>query len=579
MKKNVLVVLPFLALLILGVTESVSSTYVALSSWFPYVGYALAFGCVAGWFYGDREFFKHFLSRKGFRYGASSGALVLLVIASLVGFAYLTSRDTFNKKWDVTKNKVSSLSEASLEVAAKIGERDEGIKARGFFSNPDELAEFRRLIGLYVLHGASIDVEYINPGQNPEAVMAAEIKSENTVIFDLGERNSRITSFTEEEITNVLLNLLKSGTKNVYFTKGHGEAGTDSTERSGFSLAKDILDDQKIEVAEVSLLDAGMIADDADLVVIAGPQYDFQPGEIQLLEEYLQGGGAVVLAVNSVTPLPQLNDFAQKYGLLINNDVLLLDGRDPRSRLMGQNYALVTDFDSRHSITKKFSEDSGAGAQMLWEASRSVELLKDAEGDLNKPEEGYQTALIMKTAPYVVRVTDVNSAQDLQNLSQDRISQGGTYGVLAISTLDAPDNVESSAEESSEGHVSGEEEEASGEEQDGTEVSSSEDESDGILDTESQRGGTLVVAGSVGFMTNSGLQMSGAHRDLTGSLVSYLVRDESFVSIASKQFDSGNLDLSSDSAQLTLFFSKWVYPALLLGLTLLYWLYRRRKAA
>ena len=550
MKKNGLVILPFLALLVLAISQSISSAYVGLT-WLPYVGYVLAAVCVGAWVYGDLDHFKHFFSRKGFRYGASSGLLVVMVITALAGIAYVTSRDTLNKKWDITKNKVSSLDSSSVEVAQKLKEGDITVQAQGFFSSPDELTLFKRLVGLYILHGAPIVVEYIDPGQNPEQVIAAQIKSENTVIFSVGDRTSRITSFEEEEITNVLLNLLKTGSKKVYFTKGHGEGGLDSQEENGFSVARDVLDDQKIEVLDLSLLELGMVPPDADLLVVAGPRYDFQASEVALLEEYLKGGGAVFMAVGSVVNLPEVKSFMGKYGVALGQDLLLLNPQDPRARMVGLEHAFITDFDDMSGITKKFSKRSGVATQMLWRMSRSVSLLKDKEGEEKKEESGYRTSMVIKTAPHVGRVVDVTSPKDLQPLSQERYRLDGPYGVMAVSILDKP----ASAEEGKEDN-----------EEDSTEE-------------EATRGGTLVVAGSSDFMNNRGLTMGQAHRELLGSLVSYLIRDENFVSIPNKKYDSGNLELSSSGAQYSLIFLFWIYPALFFGASLLYWLFRRRKAA
>lgn len=555
MKKNGLVILPFAALLILAVSQSLATT-VASMPWLPYVGYVLAAACLGGWFYGDREFFKHFFSRKGFRYGASSGLLVVMVITALVGFAYLTSRDTFNKKWDVTKNQVSSLAPASVEVAEKLKDKDIEVQAQGFFSNPEELANFKRLVGLYVLEGAPITVDYVDPGQNPEQVIAAEIKAENTVIFEVGERTSRITTFTEEDITNVLLNLMKEGSKKVYFTKGHGEGGLSSQERSGFAMVGDFLGDQKIQAQEVSLIEAGALPEDADLVVIAGAQYDFQPGEITLLEDYLKAGGSLLVAVGAVVDLPQLHALTEKYGVLIEDDALFLDPRDIRARMYGQQFAFVTDFDDMHGITKKFSSSSRAGVQMLWPATRSISLLKDKEGEEKKADSGYSTQMIIKTAPNVVRVAGIKSPKDLENVGQDRLSMGGPYGVMAVSVLDA---VEPAGTAETDEGVDQEEESKLGD--------------------EPVRGGTLAVLGSAAVMSNLGIRMAPVHAEFAGSLVSYLVRDDNFVSIAVKKFDSGHLDLSSNKSQYLRRFLLWIYPALFFGVSLLYWLLRRRKTA
>ena len=350
--KSGLLVLPFLSVLLLAITKALSSAFLDWG-WIPYVGYSVAGLVLVAWVWFDWKNFVAFFKRKGTKYGVNSGGVMILVLASLVGLAYVTQKETFNKRWDVTKNEVSSLSQESLDLIEKFAASKEVVQITGYFYSAEVKGNFERLAKIYMGHGAPLQLNFIDPKKNPEQVVAAKLTSENTAIFDFAGRTSEITSFSEEEITNVLLNIIKEGSKTVYFTKGHGEPSVGASDASGFSLVKELLGKQKIQVKDVSLVEEGKIPDDADLLVIASPQYDFREGEVELLSTYLKQGGAVALSVSAAVSLPILFNWVAENGLKIEDDILLFDTRDPRSIIYGRGAVIVSEFDGMNGITKK----------------------------------------------------------------------------------------------------------------------------------------------------------------------------------------------------------------------------------
>jgi ABC-type uncharacterized transport system involved in gliding motility auxiliary subunit len=59
-----------------------------------------------------------------------------------------------------------------------------------------------------------------------------------------------------------------------------------------------------------------------ELVVVAGPQYDFLPGEVERLAAYLRGGGAVLLLLEPGA-LPNLAELLSSMGIRITDDFLV----------------------------------------------------------------------------------------------------------------------------------------------------------------------------------------------------------------------------------------------------------------
>ena len=525
--------MPFLAFLLLLAANTVSKAFIDKPV-FGYLLYGLALCLFLAWVYLDRKRLKSVFSKKSLKYGGSSGLLLVIVLSSLVGIAYVTDRDTFNKKLDLTKNEISSLSGSSLDTIEKLVESESEVKMTGYFYDGEQKKEFQRIIGLYVAQGAKIQLEFVNPSVNPQKVIAAKIQDPNTVIITLNQRESRVTTFTEEELTNALININKDGSKVVYFTTDHGESTLDSSEAKGLNLAKQMFTNQKYELKELSIINSGALPEDADLIVISGPAYDFQPGETELLTGYLKAGGSVLLLVDPVTQFPTLKDFTKSFGVEINDDLLILSDKDPIAMFLGQNTAVVSEFDSSNPMTRGFSGSGGRGSSTL--------MMPNARS-LSVVDEGGASAKLLAKTPdgRVASLQGVQTAEDLKGeVGQDRL-KGGEHGVFAYADI----VVESSDAES----------------------------------TASTKSGQLAVLGSSFMIKNQAMKTSPENREFVGGVVSFLSRDENFVSIPNKEFEKGNIDLTSASSVFFKSFLVFIYPLLFLAITLVYWLIRRRKAA
>ncbi len=56
-----------------------------------------------------------------------------------------------------------------------------------------------------------------------------------TIVFNYKGRTERVTSDTEQDITNGIIKVVTGQQKKVYFTQGHGEKDTTSSERDGYN--------------------------------------------------------------------------------------------------------------------------------------------------------------------------------------------------------------------------------------------------------------------------------------------------------------------------------------------------------
>ncbi len=121
-----LLILPFLALLLAAVATATGSAFPE-AKFVAQIGWGLGLAVLALWVILDLENFKAMFGRKGAKYGASSGLVVLLGVLIIVGIAVLTSRPRFNKSLDLTRDALNTLSDQSIKIVESLKERGEPV--------------------------------------------------------------------------------------------------------------------------------------------------------------------------------------------------------------------------------------------------------------------------------------------------------------------------------------------------------------------------------------------------------------------------------------------------------------------
>lgn len=595
--------LPFIALLLfpsMSILEGSLTGY----EWTVWLGYFVSFFMLSAWLWQKRDLLRRLMFRKASKYSPTSLPVIVLTLIALAGIANVSSRSRFNHKIDMTKASLNTLSRASVEVLNRLKTKPERVQMSGFFQDQVAKENFRDLIDLYISEGAPIDVTYYDPRSHPDKILSLKITAPNTVLLNYESRDLRISTFTEEKITNALLNIYKKSVRKIYFLKGHGEPSTNLEKGNTYNSARMLLEGQKYQVSEISLLKTANIPSDAEALIIAGPKYDLKPKEAELISIYLEQGGSLLVAVDAVTSVPVLNSVLNSFGLALANDLLILPADDVRAKMFGQNFAVVDTFDDMSGVTKDLAERSfGGSLEMMVPFMRSVELVSHSRTRMN-------TLIAAKTYSGMMKVSNVETSEDLEEFGQEQL-EVGEFGVLGVSsglakivslgeknadgsslgTVDAQNSVDASAadvdasaadvdakasvdqhdHDSHEGHEGHQKHQG-----DLGDTNTVTQETTKLNAKEEARNETrLVVFGSSQFMNDQGLQLSKANSDLLGSIISFLTRDNDFVSIPSKRVTEGRIDVVSKLSQSVLLFISYVYPFLFLIAGTLYWLKRR----
>jgi ABC-type uncharacterized transport system involved in gliding motility auxiliary subunit len=319
-----------------------------------------------------RESIRSGGTRRAGKYGSSAIASAVLGVVILGFIGFLSTR--YSHRFDVSEAGVHTMAPQTIELLAGL---EENVAITAFFTEA-ESPPVRDLLDRYAYASERIDLQFVDPNSAPALVEDLGISSEDLakgiVRFSLesGEAMT-LSEFSEPNITNALRKLAMSTGKKVYFLEGHNEReiepqpGTeDSFAKSSdaFGRAADALRNETYEVDSLLLATQGEVPADASALIIAGPTRPLLEAEIVALRRYVEGGGALFVAID---PRAQTNlyDLLQGWGIALGDDVVV----DRALAVFGQaTTPLAGEYDGRHPITSPLREPT------IFPMVRSIEI-------------------------------------------------------------------------------------------------------------------------------------------------------------------------------------------------------------
>ncbi len=319
-------------------------------------------------------------SRRGARAGALTSASVLLLLAILVGINYVAGRQ--HKRWDLTEGGQFTLSDQSRKV---LGSLQAPVNVKVFAKDTD-FQRFRDRLDQYTYVTPQVHVEYIDPDKQRALAEQWQVQAYGTIAVEHAGRIERITSDTEQDITNAIVKAVEGGEKKVYFVQGHGEHDpTSADERTGYNAIAAALQRDNFAVEKVVLAQQQDVPADAAVLVVAGPRTDFLQPEIDMVQRYLDTGGKLLLLIDppdgpDAPPLTGLVGLAKAWGVDVGTNVVVdvssvgqLLGAGPSMPVVAtypdhpitENFGLITAFPLARSVTPAESGAGGRTAQAI----------------------------------------------------------------------------------------------------------------------------------------------------------------------------------------------------------------------
>ena len=352
--------------------------------WMQYGTYMTWAGlvCILAYMLGQWRDVVTFYGTRQARYGTVSIVGILVAIGIFAAVNYLAARQT--KRWDLTANQAYSLSDQTIRIL-------EDLDAPVQFTVYDQevnFDRFREQLEVYQYESENIEVEYVDPDRQPARAKESGVTQYGTVIVAYGEREQRLTStFEEQDITNALIKLVSGAEKKVYFTVGHGERATDSSDRMrGYNGISEALQQDNFQVASLPLIQQKEVPDDATVVIIAGPTTDFLAPEIEALKRYVARGGKVMALLDPPAgeseDLTNLLGWLKEWSIELGHDVVV-DASGIGQLFGGDASVPVVLTYPSHPITQDFS------VMTAFPFARSV---RAAEGGERSPQPLLETS-------------------------------------------------------------------------------------------------------------------------------------------------------------------------------------------
>jgi len=290
------------------------------------------------------ESLKAFSSRRSTRMGANSLLMVLFFVGILTIVNFLAARHSI--RWDLSENQNFSLAPQTHRVIRSLSRE---VKITVFTREKDPgYQSYKERLDSYQQASPKISVEFVDPERQPKMAQSLGITRSDTAIFESGAQSVRVTNPSEAELTGALIRVSKDDKKRILFLEGHGEASIENRERTGLSLAKEILTKQGYEVGAISLLTQPAVPDNTSILAVAGPRKPVTNDELDRIRAYVEKGGHLLLMVDPETQAdftPLLN----RWGIGLGPGVLV----DLQDRLaQGDLTALLVRTFTEHEITQ-----------------------------------------------------------------------------------------------------------------------------------------------------------------------------------------------------------------------------------
>lgn len=415
------------------------------------------------------------------RYGATSVLYTIVVIAILVLANWLGNR--YNKTFDTTSNKRFTLSQETQKVI-------KGLKQEATITYIDKASSFDQAKGLldrYKNLSPKIHVQYIDYQKQPVVARAYGLRFPGTAYVEIGPRREEAKALTEEGITGAFLKDLK-GVRHVCVVSGSQEHPLDSTDTSGLSQFKTLLERDNYQAQSVTLLDKTAVPDDCNVLAVVGPRDDYTANEVTAIKNYVQNGGRALFLLDPpldfghehVAQNKGLDDLLSSWGVAPQPDLVLEE--NPMGQLFGfgPEIPLVSSYGSQPIVNDLKNSFTG------FPVARSLETKNTDKTTVDKLFSTSDRAI----ATTKLNTNEVNPADPSNKKGPFTLGVAGTYNT---GKPNAP--------------------------------------------------GRFVVIGSSGFLDNSMLHFQ-ANRDLALNSINWLSSDEDLISIRPKEAEDRRLNVN-----------------------------------
>lgn len=501
-----------LVLLVFGI---VAYAVTPAASAYVLVHVGLGFLLIVLYLTASRESLATVLGERSTRYGANAVVYSLIFVGVLAVANYLASRH--NWRWDLTAQKVFSLSSQSKGVLADI---EQPAEVHAFVEGGAD-AVTEDLLDSYRQASDKFSFHMVDPDRERDLAERFKITELPTLHIKYGEQTATVArEISEETVTNGLIKATRTTKKVVCFLEGHGEPDPDSRDPRGFSSLRDALRNENYETRKVLLASEEDVPAECTVLVVVGTDRPFFDHELDLLRNALKNGRATLFLLPPRRG-QQIVGLLEPWGVKITDSVLV----DQVVRLFqgpALGLQILVSTYGTHPITSDFRE------RTVFPLARGVEANAAAKPGLSAIE-------IVKSSPSAWGETDLDGVFER---GEAVLGDGDLKGPVSLAVT-----------------VTGKHKEMG-------------------FDKEGET--RLVVVGDADFANNQFVTQL-FNRDLLLNVMNWLGGQEELISIRPRSIQASRAQLSPAESRSIFYLSVLIMPELLLLLGLTVWWRRSTK--
>ena len=306
-----------------------------------------------------------------------NGLFLVLLVAFAALLAYFAQE--YRVVQDITQNGRNTLSQQARDVLGKL---TGPVKITVYATKQDVRGDLRKQLRdffvPYQRARTDISVEFIDPREEPKLVQAAGIRMPGEAIVEYGEKKEHLTSYNEQSFINTLMRLMRAGERLVMALDGHGERRLSGAANHDLGEFGKQLNAKGFQTNSLNLAVAPEVPANANVLLIATPQVDLQPAEVQKIKQFIGKGGNLLWLIDQ-EPLRGLQPVAEQLGLVLGPGTVV----DPDAARLNASPAVAIGAGyGRHAITDNFTLNTvfpfarqvGANEGRDWRVTRLIDV-------------------------------------------------------------------------------------------------------------------------------------------------------------------------------------------------------------
>ena len=214
-------------------------------------------------------------------------ALSCLSIVLAIFLLWLNS--LYNWQFDWTQGSRNTLSQSSIDLLKTM---DTPLSLDAYFDSDSQTREqVRRFVGRYQRFKKDLVLNFIDTQLPSEEINKLGFTQLGQLKISYKDKQHVISRLSESIITDALFKLARKDDTWVVVVQGHGERDPLDAGSNGLSRITQELSKVGIKVQPLNLLSQGIIPNNTKVVVIAGARNAYLGSELELIDQFLEGGG------------------------------------------------------------------------------------------------------------------------------------------------------------------------------------------------------------------------------------------------------------------------------------------------